>query len=139
MTTKIKRVCVTPLSRKAKNRFANEMDLFHTCNVEIEREHEGQKWWYLQSLNKSYYFWVPAKGNDDWKVERGSMDFSMNHQRTITITRKFALRLMLLQSFLYIALGICSTITIHIVLSGDSTTPRKTSFMLQSTAKRLVV
>ena len=139
MTTKTKRVCVTPLSRKAKNRFANEMDLFHTCNVEIEREHEGQKWWYLQSLNKSYYFWVPAKGNDDWKVERGSMDFSMNHQRTITITRKFALNVMLLQSFLYIALGICSMITIHIVLSGDSTTPRKTSFMLQSTAKRLVV
>ena len=70
MTTKKRRVCVTPLSRKAKNRFANEMDLFHTCTVDIEREHEGQKWLFLQSLNKSYYFWVPAKGNTDWKVER---------------------------------------------------------------------
>jgi|TARA_R100000084_G_C4588508_1_gene117261 hypothetical protein len=70
MKTKLKRVCVTPISRKAKNRFANEMDLFHTCVVEQEREHEGTKYLYLQSLNKSYFFWVPEKGNDDWKVER---------------------------------------------------------------------
>ena len=70
MKTKLKRVCVTPISRKAKNRFANEMDLFHTCVVEQERVHEGTKYLYLQSLNKSYFFWVPEKGNDDWKVER---------------------------------------------------------------------
>lgn len=69
-TTKKRRVCVTPLSRKAKNRFANEMDLFHTCVVDDESESEGQQWLFLQSLNKSYYFWVPAKGNEHWKVER---------------------------------------------------------------------
>ena len=70
MTTKTKRVCVTPLSRKAKNRFANEMDLFHTCAVQQEREHEGQKWMFLESLNKKYYFWVPVKGDEHWKVEK---------------------------------------------------------------------
>ncbi len=68
--TKTRRVCVTPLSRKAKNRFANEMDSFHTCVVYGEQVHQGVNHLHLQSLNKSYYFWVPDKGNDHWKVEK---------------------------------------------------------------------
>jgi hypothetical protein len=37
MTTKIKRVSVVPQSSKAKNRFINIMDNFHTCTVEQEK------------------------------------------------------------------------------------------------------
>ncbi len=69
MKTKTKRVCVTPLSKKAKNRFTDEMDLFHTCTVEDEKLHEGIKHYYLKSLKGNYFFWVPTKGNKDWKVE----------------------------------------------------------------------
>ena len=63
------------------------------------------------------------------------MDFPTYHQQVTTSTRKFALKLMLLQFSLYIALGICSMITIHIVLSGDSTTPKNNSTTLPSTSK----
>ena len=70
MATKTKKLFVTPLSSKAKNRFANEMDLFHTCFVQGERNHEGQEWVFLESLNHNYFFWVPVKGNKDWKVEK---------------------------------------------------------------------
>lgn len=68
--TKTKRVCVTPLSSKAKNRFANVMDLFHTCTVEQERMIDGVDHMFLVSLNRQYCFWVPKKGNDHWKVEK---------------------------------------------------------------------
>jgi hypothetical protein len=70
MTTKTKRICVSPLSRKAKNRFANEMDLFHTCTVEDTRDMNGVTWMFLKSLNGNYFFWVPEGGSKDWKVER---------------------------------------------------------------------
>lgn len=70
MTTKTKKLFVTPLSRKAKNRFANEMDLFHTCFVESEKMHEGMNHVFLKSLNGGYFFWVPEKGNEHWKVEK---------------------------------------------------------------------
>ena len=43
MKTKTKRVCVTPLTQKAKNRFTDEMDLFHTCTVEEEQIYKGTK------------------------------------------------------------------------------------------------
>tara|TARA_A200000113_G_scaffold223255_1_gene238475 strand:- start:454 stop:672 length:219 start_codon:yes stop_codon:yes gene_type:complete len=67
---KTKRVSVTPLSRKAKNRFANEMDMFHSCTVESEREMaDGSRWLHLKSLNECYFFWVPVGGSKDWKLE----------------------------------------------------------------------
>ena len=53
------------------------------------------------------------------------MDLFMNRQQRITSTRKFALRLMLLQSSLYIVLGISSMVAIHIALSGDSVKQRQ--------------
>ena len=67
--TKIKRVCVTPLSRKAKNRFSNNMDLLHTCTVEQEKNEQGINWLFLKALTREYWFWVPAKGNEDWIVD----------------------------------------------------------------------
>jgi len=70
MTTKLKRICVSPVSRKAKNRFANEMDSFHTCTVESTRELGGKEWMFLKSLNGNYFFWVPEGGSMDWKIEK---------------------------------------------------------------------
>jgi len=64
--SKKKFVCVSPLSKKAKNRFANEMELFHSCEV----ENEENDMLFLASLNKKYFFWVPKRGNEHWRVER---------------------------------------------------------------------
>jgi hypothetical protein len=64
--SKKKFVCVSPISRKAKNRFANEMDQFHSCVVESEEN----DMLFLASLNKKYFFWVPKKGNDHWRIEK---------------------------------------------------------------------
>ena len=64
--SKKKIVCVSPLSKKAKNRFANEMDLFHSCEVETEEN----DMLFLASLNKKYFFWVPKRGNEHWRVEK---------------------------------------------------------------------
>ena len=70
MTTKTKRVSVVPLSSKAKNRFHNIMDQFHTCTVEQEKMIEGVSHFFLVSMNKMYCFWVPVKGNEHWKIEK---------------------------------------------------------------------
>lgn len=64
--SKKKFVCVSPLSKKAKNRFANEMELFHSCEVENEKN----DMLFLASLNKKYFFWVPKRGNEHWRVEK---------------------------------------------------------------------
>ena len=63
---KKKFVCVHPLSRKAKNRFSNEMDLFHSCKV----ENEDNDMLFLASLNRKYFFWVPKDGNEHWRIEK---------------------------------------------------------------------
>lgn len=68
--TKMKRVCVTPLSSKAKNRFHNIMDQFHMCTVEQEKLIEGVPHLFLVSMNRMYCFWVPVKGNEHWKIEK---------------------------------------------------------------------
>ena len=69
-TTKLKRVSVVPVSSKAKNRFHNIMDLFHTCTVEQEKLIDGVPHYFLVSLNRQYCFWVPVKGNEHWKIEK---------------------------------------------------------------------
>lgn len=68
MTTKSKRkfVSVVPLSSKAKNRFHNLMDSFHSCEVEQEKDNLM----FLVSLNRQYCFWVQKTGNEHWKVEK---------------------------------------------------------------------
>ena len=67
--TKTRRVSVTPLSRKAKNRFANEMNSFHTCTVEGQREMaDGSQWLFLSITNVT--FLGKCKDNNNLKVER---------------------------------------------------------------------
>jgi hypothetical protein len=64
--SKKKFVCVSPISSKAKNRFANQMEKFHSCLVEQEKD--GML--FLASLNRQYFFWVPKTGNEHWRIEK---------------------------------------------------------------------
>jgi hypothetical protein len=59
-------VNVIPLSAKAKNRFVNIMDSFHSCEV----EQENGNLIFLVSLNKKYCFWIQKQGNEHWKIEK---------------------------------------------------------------------
>jgi len=57
-------VNVEPISSAAKDRFVNIMNSFHACEVEQEKD----EMYFLASLNKKYYMWLPKKGNEHWKV-----------------------------------------------------------------------
>ena len=64
MQTKVKRkmVNVEPISSKAKNRFANNMDKLHGCHVEQETDDKM----FLASINKKYFFWVLKTNDPNW-------------------------------------------------------------------------
>jgi hypothetical protein len=66
--TKVKKkfVNVIPLSSKAKNRFVNIMESFHSCEVEQEKDNLL----FLVSLNKKYCFWVQREGNEHWRIDK---------------------------------------------------------------------
>ena len=59
-------VNVTPLSSKAKNRFINIMQSFHSCEI----EQETQDMFFLVSINRQYCFWIQKNGNEHWKIEK---------------------------------------------------------------------
>jgi hypothetical protein len=63
---KKKFVNVTPISPDAKTRFEIEMNHFHACEIELEKDDDL----YLRSLNKQYRFIVDKKGDQNWKVEK---------------------------------------------------------------------
>lgn len=56
---------VTPLSKKAKNRFANLMESNPECMIE---QHQTSKV-FLTSANGKNHFWVQLTGDKDWQVE----------------------------------------------------------------------
>jgi predicted nucleic acid-binding Zn finger protein len=56
---------VTPISRKAKNRFANLMDSDDVCIIE---QHAGNRV-FLTSRNGRNHFWVMLDKDADWMVE----------------------------------------------------------------------
>tara|TARA_S200002703_G_C3686466_1_gene210784 strand:- start:425 stop:667 length:243 start_codon:yes stop_codon:yes gene_type:complete len=64
MKTKKKFVNVEPISEKARFRFITEMNYFHACEVKEEKD----DMYFVCSLNKQYYMWLPKKGNEHWKV-----------------------------------------------------------------------
>jgi len=64
--SKKKFVCVSPISSKAKNRFANQMEKYHSCLVEQHKD--GML--FLASLNRQYFFWIPKTGNEHWRIEK---------------------------------------------------------------------
>jgi len=57
-------ICVKPKSKKAKNRFANEMDLLHSCR--IEKRDDGKV--FLSSISGRYFFWMNEGSDDHWEV-----------------------------------------------------------------------
>ena len=64
--TKKKFVNVIPKSSKAKNRFINIMQSFHSCEI----EQETQDMFFLVSINRQYCFWIQKNGNEHWKIEK---------------------------------------------------------------------
>lgn len=56
---------VTPISRKAKNRFANLMDHNNQCIVE---QHKGNRV-FLTSENGKNHFWVMLDKDPDWMID----------------------------------------------------------------------
>ena len=56
---------VTPISRKAKNRFANLMG--SDAQVIIE-QHTGNRV-FVASMNRKYFFWATLDTDADWMVE----------------------------------------------------------------------
>lgn len=63
---KTKFVCVSPISKEAKFKFNSEMLQFHSCRIKQEDDFR----YYLESLNKSYYFWVDKKSDPNWRIEK---------------------------------------------------------------------
>lgn len=66
MTTALKTefICVQPRTRKAKNRFANEMNGLHSCRV--EKKQDGKM--FLASISGKYFFWMNEASDDNWEV-----------------------------------------------------------------------
>ena len=56
---------VTPISKKAKNRFANLMNSDDQCIIE---QHKGNKV-FLTSINGRNHFWAMLDNDPDWMVE----------------------------------------------------------------------
>ena len=61
---KTKFVTVKPISSKAKNRFANQMDNLHSCRV--EKRQYGKL--YLSSISGRYKFSMHESCDDHWEV-----------------------------------------------------------------------
>lgn len=61
---KTKFICVSPISFKAKVVFSDLMDEFHSCRI-LEQTEDNLR---LESLNKSYQFWISLKEDKNWKV-----------------------------------------------------------------------
>ena len=64
MKTKTKFICVTPITNFAKSVFVNQMDKFHSCRIKDVKDEE----YYLESLNREYYFWVNKTGDHNWRI-----------------------------------------------------------------------
>jgi hypothetical protein len=63
---KTKFVCVSPISSKAKIDFEFDMMGLHSCRV----KHEENDVYYLESLNKEYYFSVNKEKDSNWRIIR---------------------------------------------------------------------
>ena len=66
MKTKVKKqlINVQPKSKKAINRFKNVMSSLHAMEVEQETD----TMFFLSSINRQYFTWVPKSGNEHWEI-----------------------------------------------------------------------
>ena len=66
MKTKRKFINVQPKSKKAVNRFINQMDSLHAMEVEQETDTE----FFVVSINRRYCFWISKEGNEHWGITK---------------------------------------------------------------------
>jgi len=64
MKTKKHLINVQPKSKKAINRFKNQMDSLHAMEVEQETD----TMFFLASINRQYFTWIPKCGNEHWEI-----------------------------------------------------------------------
>jgi hypothetical protein len=64
MKTKKELINVVPKSKRARNRFCNQMDSLHACVVE-KREDDKV---FLSSISGRYWFWMLENGDDNWTM-----------------------------------------------------------------------
>ena len=65
MKTKTKKLInVQPKSKKAINRFKNQMDSLHA--MEVEQETDTQM--FVVSINKKYCFWINRENDPHWNI-----------------------------------------------------------------------
>lgn len=64
MKTKKQFINIKPKSSKAKNRFSNIMQSLHAMQVEQETD----DMFFLASINRQYFTWVPKTGNEHWEI-----------------------------------------------------------------------
>lgn len=64
MKTKKKFINIKPKSSKAKNRFANLMSSLHAMEVEQETD----QMFFVASINRQYFTWIPKEGNEHWEI-----------------------------------------------------------------------
>ena len=65
MKTKTKKLInIKPKSSRAKNRFTNIMSSLHAMEVEQETD----TMFFLASINRQYFTWVPKEGNEHWEI-----------------------------------------------------------------------
>jgi hypothetical protein len=57
-------ITVQPISKKAKNRFANLMDGNETCI--IEQRKDGMM--FLASANRKHFFWMQVDNDPHWML-----------------------------------------------------------------------
>ena len=58
-------ITVQPISKKAKNRFANLMGGNEICIIEQNKDHKV----FLTSMNGKNHFWAMLDNDPDWVVE----------------------------------------------------------------------
>ena len=64
MKIKKKFINIKPKSSKAKNRFSNLMSSLHAMEVEQETD----DMFFLASINRQYFTWIPKSGNEHWEI-----------------------------------------------------------------------
>ena len=65
MKTKTKKLInVQPKSKKAVNRFKNQMDSLHA--MEVEQENDTQ--FFVVSINRRYCFWMDKINDPHWNI-----------------------------------------------------------------------
>lgn len=64
MKTKKELISVVPKSKRARNRFCNQMDSLHACRVEQKKD--GKL--FLASISGRYFFWMNENEDDHWEI-----------------------------------------------------------------------